>query len=168
MSRICGILDASDRLEETGMDKMVGVEIDMVVSDSLGALALYESIFDTERVEVTSFEKGRNEAVFNMYGVRFHLLDENAEYQMMAPKPDDPKPVWMNVLVPDIRATFAKAIGSGCTEIQPVTEMKEMGGINAIFADPFGHMWLLHEIVAIVDFETRSRILEENMKTGDK
>ena len=37
---------------------MVGVEIDLVVMDTLAALELYEKIFDVERVEVTSFPKG--------------------------------------------------------------------------------------------------------------
>ncbi len=36
---------------------MVGVEIDMVVTDSLKALALYEKIFDIKRVEVSDFLK---------------------------------------------------------------------------------------------------------------
>lgn len=143
------------------MEKMVGVEVDMVVSDSLAALALYEEVFDTERVEVTAFGKGSNEAVFTMYGVRFHLLDENPEYMLTAPKPGDPKPVWVNVLVPDIRDTYAKAMALGCTEIQPVTEMEEMGGINAMFADPFGHLWMLHEIVRIVSFEDRVKFFED-------
>lgn len=35
-----------------------GVEIDMVVTDSLKALALYENIFEIEPVEVTNFTKG--------------------------------------------------------------------------------------------------------------
>lgn len=36
---------------------MVGVEIDMVVPDSLEALSLYEKIFYVERVEVTDFSR---------------------------------------------------------------------------------------------------------------
>lgn len=37
---------------------IVGVEIDIVVTDSLKALALYENIFEIEPVEVTNFPKG--------------------------------------------------------------------------------------------------------------
>ncbi|MFS8630081.1 MAG: VOC family protein, partial [Bacillales bacterium] len=73
---------------------LVGVEIDMVVSDSLKALELYEKIFDIEPVEVTDFPRGENEVVFNLYGVRFHMLDENHDFQLYAPKPDDPKTIW--------------------------------------------------------------------------
>ena len=48
---------------------MVGVEIDMVVKDSLIALELYEKIFEIERVEVTNFSRGENEAIFT---IRIH------------------------------------------------------------------------------------------------
>jgi D-galactarolactone isomerase len=53
---------------------MIGVEIDMVVTDCLKALDLYEKIFDIKRVEVTAFPRGENEAIFTLYGVRFHML----------------------------------------------------------------------------------------------
>ena len=39
---------------------MVGVGIDFVVPNSLDALALYEKIFEVERVEVTNFDQGQN------------------------------------------------------------------------------------------------------------
>jgi len=37
---------------------MVGVEIDMIVTDSLKALDLYENIFEIERIEVSNLPKG--------------------------------------------------------------------------------------------------------------
>ncbi len=61
------------------------------VTDSLKALELYEKIFEVERIEVTDFPKGENKVVFSLYGVRFHMLDENLQFQMIAPKPSDPK-----------------------------------------------------------------------------
>lgn len=39
------------------MSKIVGVEIDMVVKDSIQALEFYEKIFEIERVEVTNFDR---------------------------------------------------------------------------------------------------------------
>ncbi|HRY14223.1 MAG TPA: hypothetical protein P5309_11700 [Syntrophomonadaceae bacterium] len=56
------------------------------------------------------------------------------------------------------------ALEAGCIEIQPVTELTEFGAINAIFTDPFGYVWMLHQIVRMVSFEERTRILEEKMK----
>jgi uncharacterized glyoxalase superfamily protein PhnB len=145
---------------------MVGVEIDMVVKDSLAALALYERLFDVERVEVTNYDKGLNEAVFNMYGARFHLLDENPKYMLNAPKEGDPKPMWVNVVVPDIAATFENVAQTGCVVIQPITDMADMGVKNAFFADPFGYIWMLHQIMREVSFEERCRLIEQQMNNG--
>lgn len=134
---------------------MTGVEIDFITRDSLAALELYESIFEVERIEVTSMPTGSNEAVFSIYGVRFHMLDANEEYGMVAPEPGKPMPMWFNVLVPDIAATHTKAMEAGCTEIQPVTEIEAFGVSNSMFADGFGYTWMLHQIHRIVSFEER-------------
>jgi PhnB protein len=144
--------------------ELVGVEIDMVVSDSLRALELYEAIFPIERVEVTAYDRGLNEAVFTLFGTRFHLLDENPEYGLVAPKENEGKPMWLNVLVPDIQSVYAKALQNGCSSIQPVTEMPEMGASNAIFFDPFGFVWMLHQMHRVVSFEERSKYLEEKLR----
>lgn len=140
---------------------MVGAEIDMVVSDSLKALELYENIFDIERVEVSNFPKGENEVIFTLYGVRFHMLDENPKFELKAPNPDEPKSIWFNILVPDIKDTYAKAISVGCTEVQPVTELSDYGVSNAIFSDAFGYLWMLHQMHKEVSYEERTRLWEE-------
>lgn len=150
-----------------GVICMVGVEFDMVVKDSLKALELYEKIFDIKRVEVTDFPKGQNEVVFTLYGVRFHMLDENPEFNLIAPTPEDPKTFWFNIAVPDIEATYKKAIDAGCKEIQPVTEMPDFGVSNAIFMDPFNYIWMLHQIHRKVSFEERVNLLEEKSRRSN-
>ncbi len=146
---------------------MTGVEIDMVVTDSLQALALYERIFEVERIEVTGYTKGMNEAVFTIYGTRFHMLDENAGFQLIAPKPEGLRPVWFNIIVPDIQKVHENAMHAGCNEVQAVTEMKEFGISNSMFTDPFGYLWMLHQVHREVSFEERCRIMEENLKKPD-
>lgn len=148
------------KLRRRGVGKLTGVEIDMVVTDSLKALELYESIFSIERVEVTDFPRGENEVVFTLYGVRFHLLDENPQFFLQAPRPGDPKPIWFNIVVPDINATFAQAINAGCIEVQPVTACHDYGVSNAMFRDVFGHLWMLHQIHREVSLEERQRLWE--------
>ena len=140
---------------------MTRVEIDFVVTDSLKALELYESIFEVQQVEATAYETGLNEVVFTMYGARFHMLDENPAYQLVAPKPGDPKPMWINVAVPDIKSTYGKAMAAGCDEIQPITEMEAFGVSNAMFTDPFGYVWMIQQIHREVSFEERCRIYDE-------
>ncbi|WP_096200307.1 VOC family protein [Bacillus sp. FJAT-45350] len=140
---------------------MVGVELNMVVKDSLKALELYENIFDIERVEVSNFPRGENEVVFTLYNVHFHMLDENPKFHLIAPKPDDPKTSWFNVTVPDIKETYAKAMNLGCTEVQPVTEIHDYGVSNAIFMDTFGYIWMLHQVHKEVSHEERIQLWEE-------
>jgi uncharacterized glyoxalase superfamily protein PhnB len=143
-----------------------GVEIDMVVSDCLSAFALYEKVFGAEKVEITAYNKGMNEAVFMLFGTRFHLLDENPEYQLYAPKPNQSLPVWCNLVVQDIALVFKKAQEHDFKIIQPVQNLSEFGVMNAIVADPFGYVWMLHQIVKEMSFEERCRIMEEKMHSS--
>ncbi|WP_026905580.1 VOC family protein [Paucisalibacillus globulus] len=140
---------------------MIGVEIDFVVSDSLKALELYEKIFEIERVEVSDLPRGENEAVFILYGARFHMLDENPTFELIAPTQDNPKTVWFNISVPDINETYNKAMSLGCIEIQPVTDLPDYGISNAMFMDSFGYIWMLHQIHKVVSHEERIRLWKE-------
>lgn len=143
---------------------MVGVEFDMVVHDSLKAVEFYEKIFEIERVEVTNFPKGENEVVFTLYGTRFHMLDENPKFNLVAPNPEDPKSFWFNIMVEDIKKTYDKAIKAGCKEIQPLTELPDFGVSNAIFMDPFGYVWMLHQVFKKVSLEEREELWKEKRK----
>lgn len=143
---------------------MVGVEINMVVKDSLAAYELYRRIFDIELVEKSDFPVGSNEVVFTLYGVRFHMLDENPDYHLFAPKADQSQSIWYNVLVEDINETFSKALGSGCQVIQEVTTMEAMGVSNAVFRDPFGFVWLLHQIHRVVSHEERIKHFQDQLE----
>ncbi|MEK5057106.1 VOC family protein [Paenibacillus shunpengii] len=143
---------------------MVGVELDMVVTDSLKALELYEGIFDIELVEASKLPRGENEVVFTLYGVRFHLLDENPQFHLIAPTPEHPQTSWVNVSVPNIKETYSKAMGLGCAEIQPVTELPDYGVANAIFTDPFGYVWMLHQVYKEVSHEERIKLWEEKKR----
>jgi len=140
---------------------MIGLEIDMVVQDSLAAFALYKTVFDAEEIEITSFPKGQNEAVFTMFDTRFHLLDENHEYGLYAPAEDKPQSMWCNVVVENIVQTFQKAEKTGFRVIQPVTDLEDFGVMNAIIADPFGYVWMLHQIIKEISFEERIRLMKD-------
>lgn len=140
-----------------------GVEIDFVVEDSITALELYEKIFEIERVEVTDFPKGQNEAIFTLYGTRFHMLDENPNFSLFAPKAGQQATVWFNIIVPDINKVHISALEKGCKEIQAVTEMESFGIINSVFSDPFGYVWMLHQVQRVVGFEERMEYFKNQM-----
>lgn len=123
-----------------------GVEFDFVVTESLKALELYEQIFDLVKIEVTDLPKGENEVVFSIYDTQFHMLDENPEFQLLAPALDGSHSFWFNVIVPDITNTHMKALSLGCSEVQPVLELLEFGVSNSCIKDTFGYTWMLHQV----------------------
>ncbi len=139
---------------------MTGVEINIIVKDSLEALSLYETVFDVERVETGDFIQGQNEVVLKIFGTRFHLLDENEKFGLVAPKAGDKFPIWFNVVVEDIKTTYEKAVRNGFAVLQPITELPDMGVSNAMLLDSFGYVWMLHQIDKSVDYEERCRMFE--------
>ena len=121
-------------------------EICMVVKNSMDALKLYESIFDIKKFDVVDKGVGLSEAIFGIYGTPFHLLDENHDHMLFAPEGGNIMCIWVNVAVPDIEATFKKAMDVGCTQIAPVADIAGTTIKNAVFADGFGYVWMLHQI----------------------
>ena len=140
---------------------MIGLEIDMVVQDSLAAFSLYKTVFGAEEIEITSFPKGQNEAVFMMFDTRFHLLDENPECGLHAPAQDKPQSMWCNLVVEDIMQIFQKAEEAEFHVIQPVTYLEDFGIMNAIITDPFGYVWMLHQVIKEVSFEERIQLMKD-------
>lgn len=138
---------------------MVGVEFDMVLEDCLAAFGLYREVFGAESVEATNLPKGQNEVVFTLHGVRFHMLDQNEEFQLRAPAKGMVLPCWMNVLVEDIRAVYDKAVGCGFTVISPLTDMMDFGVSTVSLLDPFGYQWMLTQIHEFKSFEERVELL---------
>lgn len=145
---------------------MLGIELDMVVSDSLDALETYERVFGAERVEVTDYESGLNEAIFMLSGLRVHLMDENPDYNLIAPQPDDNQPSWLNLVVEDIHQIYSRAMENEFTSVQAPLDVPEMNLVNAVMLDPYGYVWMLHEVHEELSFEERTEILDQRFGTG--
>ena len=142
----------------------IGVEINMIVKDSLIASKLYEKAFKAEIIEATSYEKGLNEVIFKIFDTQFHLLDENKEYGLYAPTKDKTNSMWCNLFVEDIEAIFNRCEEERFQIIQPITKLEEFGIINAIVSDPFSYQWMFHQVIKDISFQERCEIMEEMMK----
>lgn len=136
-------------------------EINIVVKNSLDSLSFYENIFCIERIEVGDFILGQNEVTIKINELYLRLLDENPDFNMLAPQNDTYIPFWFNITVNNIEQTYNQALNLGCTKIQDVNHMPEMGIKNAMFKDPYSYTWLLHEVIEIIDYETRVELLEK-------
>ena len=138
---------------------MRDVEIDIVVPSSIEALALYKQIFDIEIDRETKFDSESKEVFFKMYGVCFHLLDEDPEQSLFAPKKADSKPIWINVTVPNIEEVYTRAMDAESIEVQGITLLEAFGLRNAVFMDRLGYKWMLHQKNREVCFEDKSKTL---------
>jgi uncharacterized glyoxalase superfamily protein PhnB len=124
---------------------MAGVELDFVVYDTLKAFETYHKVFGAEAVKKTSNDRGANEVIFTIFGTRFHMLDENPEYQLIAPKEGQAVYFWFNLYVDDIKEVYDKAEAAGFTTIMPLQEVMEHGLKTSMQKDPWGHVWQLHQ-----------------------
>jgi PhnB protein len=68
------------------------------------------------------------------------LADEFPEMGARGPKSIGGTPMSLLVYVPDVDATFAKALSKGATELDAI-EVKFYGDRMGTFEDPFGHKW---------------------------
>ncbi|MDR1998045.1 MAG: VOC family protein [Candidatus Margulisbacteria bacterium] len=128
------------------MTNFAGLEVDFCVPDTLEAMELYSKVFGAETLEKTALEKGLNEVVFTILGSRFHMLDENPEAGLHAPRAGQTVSIWFNLVVADIKEVYAKALSSGFSVVMEIVIMKARGLRTAMVKDPFGHIWQLHQI----------------------
>jgi PhnB protein len=128
---------------------MTSIEIDFVLPDVLEAFAMYSKVFGAEAVEKTSLEKGQNEVVFTIFGTRFHMLDENPEAYLVAPKEGQGGFLWFNLTVDNIKEVFGRAEAAGFTTVLPIQEVMGHRLKTSMQKDPWGYIWQLHEVIAI-------------------
>lgn len=125
--------------------ELQAVEVDFIVNNVKQTKAIYEAVFGLEVIEETNFPVGSNELVFNLAGTRFHLLDANPDYGMMAPEAEEDFPFWFTVSTPDIQAVWNKAMTVGCSEMVHPTQTTDSGSKTAMFRDLDGYVWMLQE-----------------------
>ncbi|HKY57120.1 MAG TPA: VOC family protein [Aeromicrobium sp.] len=68
------------------------------------------------------------------------LADESPDWGAIGPRTVGGTPVTVHVYVENVDDVFAKAIGAGATEVQPVTD-QFYGDRSGQFEDPWGHRW---------------------------
>lgn len=123
---------------------MRSVEIDFVVKNSLEAIEKYNKVFEINIIKKTNLDQRLNEVIFEIFGSRFHILDENLEYQIVAPKENENMPVWFNITVENIEEIVKNGEIENFTVISPIKEIfKNIK--NAVLKDPYGYVWIIHQ-----------------------
>jgi PhnB protein len=71
---------------------------------------------------------------------RIMLADEFPEMDFRSPAAFGGTPVHIHLYVPDVDATFSRAVAAGARVLRPV-EDKFYGDRSGTLADPWGHVW---------------------------
>jgi len=115
----------------------------LVVSDAAKAIQFYKDVFGAQELMRMNYPDGAKIAHAELK-IREHVLmlgDECPEMGVTAPKPGGPPPPRSTMIyVPDVDATFQKALSKGATVAMPVMDMF-WGDRYGKFVDPFGHLW---------------------------
>ncbi len=90
------------------------------------------------------------------------LGDECAEMGFRAPSADAGSPVHFYLYVPDVDASWKRALAAGCTVKQPLNLMFWGDRVGKV-SDPFGHQWSIASRVEIVSIAECLRRAEKAM-----
>lgn len=118
----------------------------LVVNGAAEAIDFYTKAFGAEEVQRVPGEDGRlMHAAITINGDMVMLMDDFPE--MRDGKRSDPQalggtPVLLHLEVPDVDATWQRAVAAGATVVMPL-EDQFWGDRYGQLADPFGHVWSL-------------------------
>lgn len=121
----------------------------LCVADSRAAIAWYAEALGAEVVgEPIEMGDGRvGHCELTVAGARWMMADEFPEVGVAPPPSGGGAAVTLHLTVPDVDAAAARVVASG-TPMRRGPEDSGRGGRVADFTDPFGHRWLLGELLA--------------------
>lgn len=122
------------------------------VRNAAAALAFYVEAFDAVEISrLVSDEDGRiGHSEIEIGSSRLMIADEYPEIDSVGPETRGGPTCSFTIEVPDVDASFARAVAAGATVVRPVADQfhgNRMGWV----ADPFGHRWTLSTPIAGFD-----------------
>jgi PhnB protein len=113
----------------------------LVCHDAAGAIDFYKNVFGAEERMRMPAPGGRiGHAELGIGDSVIMLADEAPEMGAVSPRTVGGTPVSLMVYVPDVDATFKKALAAGAKQERAV-ENQFYGDRLGCFTDPFGHQW---------------------------
>lgn len=115
----------------------------IVCDGASAAIDFYKAAFGAEEMMRLAGDDGRimHASVSVNNGVLM-LVDENKDYGIIGPKSLGGCSATLHLQVPDVDASFARAVEAGGKAIMPPTDMF-WGDRYSMVEDPFGYRWAL-------------------------
>ncbi|ABC31484.1 uncharacterized protein conserved in bacteria [Hahella chejuensis KCTC 2396] len=122
----------------------------LIIKGAADALAFYKRAFGAEETLRINGPNGSiGHAEIQIGDSRIMLADEFPDMQCLSPQTLGGSPVSLMLYVPDVDATFAKALAAGA-KVRTQIEDKFYGDRSGSLEDPFGHVW--HIATHVEDF----------------
>lgn len=114
----------------------------LIVDGAAAAIDFYSSVLGAsqrgDRMEMPDGKVGHAE--LSLGDSLIMLADENPEWGAVGPRTVGGTPVTIHVYVENVDDVYAKAVASGATKVQSVTD-QFYGDRSGSFDDPWGHRW---------------------------
>jgi len=131
----------------------------LIIDGAAAALDFYRTAFGAQEVMRMPSPDGRIGHAEILVGTSHVMLaDEHPDMGYRGPQAYGGTPVSLMVYVPDVDATFAKAISAGATELRAIAN-QFYGDRSGTLQDPFGHVWTISTHVEDVSPEEIERRL---------
>ena len=115
----------------------------LFIKGAARAIDFYKQVFGaTERMRLEMPGGTVGHAELALGDSVIMLGDECPSMKALGPQAIGGTPVMIHLYVPDVDATFSKAVAAGAKVLQPV-EDKFYGDRSGSITDPFGHQWAL-------------------------
>ena len=141
-----------------GLTTTVSLTPYLIVRNGAAALDFYASVFGAQvsmRVDQPDGRLGHAEV--SVGGATFNVADEFPEMDIVGPATLGGSTVVLDLEVPDVDATVARALAAGATLRREVVD-RFFGSRSGQIADPFGHHWTLSTVLEeLTEDEIRER-----------
>jgi len=125
-------------------ERLAAVTPYLMVSDARAAVAYYEEVFGARVVyDPIVMDDGRvGHVEIEISGSVLMMADEFPEMGLLSPLSRGGTTVSLVVYVPDVDATYARAVDLGATGERPPADQFH-GSRSGSLVDPFGHRWTI-------------------------
>jgi PhnB protein len=138
----------------------------LIVNDAVRAIAFYREAFGATELMRMMRPDGRvGHAEIRIGDSPVMLADEHPEIGARSPQAIGGTPITIQLYVPDVDATVARAVAAGARLTRPVADQfygDRAGGLE----DPFGHQWHVATHVEDVPEDELARRAEAQQHAG--
>jgi PhnB protein len=130
------------------------------VKNADAAIRFYKDVFGAKEAGRLTMPDGVIvHAELRLGDARIMLAEEMPQWGSKSPATLGGSPITLVLYVPDVDATFQRALAAGAKAIEPVKDMF-YGDRAGSLTDPFGHKWMVQTHIEDVPFDEAQRRCE--------